>query len=129
MTRKQQDSIYCQKYTRKKSQDDPSQMQLERQHPPLLSWSIFNYNSLFAVAQSLEENNSVLISTRVIMKFLSLVLNLNNFTFDDDNYLQIKGCDMGSKCSSLYADIFTGKFETNRIYPLINGKHLCYYHF
>ena len=82
-----------------------------------------------ALAQSLEENNSVSISTRVLVKFPSLVLNLNNFTFDDDNYLQIKGCVMGSKCSSSYADIFMGKFETDRIYPLINGKHLCYYRF
>ena len=81
-----------------------------------------------AVTHSLEENKTSL-STRVIVKFLSLILNLNNFTFDDNNYLQIEGCVMGSKCSSSYADIFRGKFETDKIYPLINGKHLCYYRF
>ena len=82
-----------------------------------------------SVTHSLEENKTLSISTRVIVKFLSLILNLNNFTFDDNNYLQIKRCAMGSKCSSSYADIFMGKFETDKIYPLINGKHLCYYRF
>ena len=82
-----------------------------------------------AVTHSLEANKTLSISTRVIVKFLSLILNLSNFTFDDNNYLQIKGCVMGSKCSSSYADIFMGKFETDKTYPLINGEHLCYYRF
>ncbi len=82
-----------------------------------------------AVAQSLEGNDQSTCSTRVIVKFLSLILNLNNFTFNDENYLQIKGCAMGSKCSSSYADIFMGKFENDKIYPLINGKTSCYYRF
>ena len=82
-----------------------------------------------AVAKTLEEDQSFTESTRVIIKFLSLVLNLNNFSFNDQNYLQIKGCSMGSKCSCTYADLFMGKFETEKIYPLINGKHLCYYRF
>ena len=82
-----------------------------------------------AVAQSLEGNDQSTCSTRMILKFLSLILNLNNFTFNDENYLQIKGCAMGSKCSSSYADIFMGKFEKEKIYPLIKGKALCYYRF
>ena len=69
------------------------------------------------------------ISTRVIIKFLNLILNLNNFTFNDDNILQIKGCSMGSKCSCSYANIFMGKFESDYIYPTINGKSLCYFRF
>ena len=82
-----------------------------------------------AAAQTLEEDESFTGSTRVIIKFLSLVLNLNNFSFNDQNYLQIKGCSMGSKCSCTYADLFMGNFETRKIYPLIEGKHLCYYRF
>ena len=82
-----------------------------------------------AVAQALESNDSSSVSTRVIIKFLSLVLNLNNFTFNDENILQIKGCSMGSKCSCSYADIFMGNFESTKIYPLIANKHLCYYRF
>ena len=82
-----------------------------------------------AVAQTLEEDKSFTGSTRVIIKFLSLVLNLNNFSFNDQNYLQIKGCSMGSKGSCAYADLFMGKFETGKIYPLIHEKHLCYCRF
>ena len=76
-----------------------------------------------------EENYSNSTSTRVIIKFLSLILNLNNFTFNDENILQIKGCSMGSECSCSYANLFMGKFETDRIYPLIINKCLCYYRF
>jgi hypothetical protein len=82
-----------------------------------------------AVAQSLENNDGNSFSTRVILKFLNLILNLNNFTFNDDNILQIKGCSMGSKCSCSYANIFMGKFESDYIYPTINDKSLCYFRF
>ena len=84
---------------------------------------------LNATAQVLEEDASFTGSTRVIIKFLSLILNLNNFTFNDQNFLQIKGCSMGSKCSSTYADLFMGKFEEREIFPRIQGQHLCYYRF
>ena len=82
-----------------------------------------------AVAQTLEKDDTNSISTRVILKFLSLILNLNNFTFNDHNILQIKGCSMDSKCSCSYANIFMGKFEKDHIYPLITNNTLCYYRF
>ena len=75
----------------------------------------------------LEVDDSTSISTRVILKFLSLILSLNNFTFNNENILQIKGCAVGSECSCLYADFFMGSFEKDHIYPLITNKHLCYY--
>ena len=84
---------------------------------------------LNAIAQTLEDDTSFTGSTRVILKFLSFILNLNNFTFNDQNFLQIKGCSMGSKCSCTYADLFMGKFEQQRIFPRIQGNHLCYYKF
>ena len=82
-----------------------------------------------AVAKFLEVDDPTFISTRVILKFLSLILNLNNFIFNDENILQIKGCAMGSKCSRSYADIFMVSFEKDLIYPLITNKYLCYYRF
>ena len=82
-----------------------------------------------AAAHALEKRQSPTISTRVLLKFLSLILYLNNFTFNDQNYLQVKGCAMGSKCSSSYADVFMGKFETDKIFPKIDRKHLCYVRF
>ena len=75
-----------------------------------------------AVAKFLEVDDSISISTRVILKYLSLILNLNNFTFNDETIQLIK-------CSRSYADIFMGSFEKDLIYPLITNKHLCYYRF
>ena len=94
-----------------------------------LNTNIAHNEGINAATIACEENYSNSTSTRVIIKFLSLVLNLNNFTFNDENILQIKGCSMGSKCSCSYANLFMGKFEKDRIYPLIANKCLCYYRF
>ena len=82
-----------------------------------------------AATLACEENDSIPTSTRVITKFLSLILNLNNFTFADENILQIKGCSMGSKCWCSYANVFMRKFVKDHIYPLISNKCLCYFRF
>ena len=84
---------------------------------------------LNAAARALEARTNRTVPTRVLIKFLSLVLNLNNFSFNDNNYIQTKGCAMGSKCSGSYADIFMGDFEAQHIYPRINGHHRGYTRF
>ena len=82
-----------------------------------------------AVAKALEKEDNKSISSRVIIKFLSLILNLNNFTFNNENVLQIKGCAMGAKCSSTYGNIFMGEIEENHIYPLTDNNTKCYFRF
>ena len=59
------------------------------------------------------------IGTRIISTFLRLVLTLNNFIFNSQNYLQINVCAMGKKCAPSYANIFMGMFEERYIYLLI----------
>ena len=59
------------------------------------------------------------IRTRIISTLLRLVLTLNNFVFNCQNYLQIKGCSMVIKCAPSYANIFMGMFEKRYTYPLI----------
>ena len=81
-----------------------------------------------AVAKCLEKTN-IDASTRVILKFLSLILHLNNFSFNGKHYEQNKGCTMGSKCSPTYANIFMDDFENKHILPRIENKTLCYYRF
>nr|XP_006811186.1 PREDICTED: uncharacterized protein LOC102804718 [Saccoglossus kowalevskii] len=51
--------------------------------------------------------------TSTIIRFLTLILNYNNFTFNGNNYLQIFGTAMGQKMTPSYANIFMGKLETN----------------
>ena len=62
----------------------------------------------------------------VILTFLNLILTLNNFVFNSLNYLQIKGCAMGTKCAPCYANIFMGNFEEKYIYPLISKLSKSY---
>ena len=88
--------------------------------------SIPHGGGINAVVHAHEERQSPTISRRVLLKFLSPILYLNKFIFDDENYLQTKGCAMRSKCSSSYANISMGKFETDKVYPKIDGKHQCY---
>ena len=37
--------------------------------------------------------------SKVIITFLTLILTLNNFLFNDEHYIQINGCSMGTKCA------------------------------
>ena len=84
---------------------------------------------LNATARALEARTDKKVPTRVLQKFLSLILHHNNFTFNDENFLQTKGCAMGSEASGSYADVFMGGFEARHIYPRINGKHRAYTRF
>ena len=69
------------------------------------------------------------IATKVITTFLALIQTLNNFTFNLKNFLQTKGCVMGTICAPSYANIFMDHFELKYIYPLIEGKSLTYFRY
>ena len=62
----------------------------------------------------------------VRLMFLKLILALTNFIFNGCNYLQTKGCAMGTKCAPCYANIFMGKFEETFIYLTVKDLHGCY---
>ena len=87
--------------------------------------NIPNNEGIQAVREKLNDSPSRLPS-RVITTFLMLILSLNNFIFNGINYLQTKGCAMGTKCAPTYANIFMGKFEETHIYPRINDKTRIY---
>ena len=70
-----------------------------------------------AVETTLKYKNK---TTSVIINFLKLFLLLNHFILNCKNYLQIKGCAMGTKCTCTYAKIFVPIFEEKYIYLLIN---------
>ena len=66
---------------------------------------------------------------KVILTFLKLILTLNNFVFNGINYLQEKGCAMGTKCAPSYANIFMGWFEEKFIFPLLTNLSDFYLRF
>ena len=63
-----------------------------------------------AVKQKSKKSKSI-INIKVVLTFLKLILTLNNFVFNGINYLQKKGCAMGTACAPSYANIFMGWFE------------------
>ena len=73
--------------------------------------------------------NSKTIAIRIITTFLLLVLTLDNFIFNCQNYLQIEGCAMETKCAPSYANTFMGIFEGKFIYPLTNNMIRLYLRF
>ena len=75
-----------------------------------------------AVKETMDNSNDSS-KTTMITKLLTLILTLNNFTFNNKHYLQLKGCTMGTKCATTYANIFMGKFEDEYIQPII--KDYC----
>ena len=64
----------------------------------------------------------------VILTLLDKIFTLNNFVFNGEHYLQIKGCAMGTKCAPT-ANLFMDNFETNKIYPTTKQKAKLYLRF
>ena len=59
------------------------------------------------------------VAAKVVIKFLFLILQLKNFTFNGIHYLQKLRCAMGAVCIPNYENIFMGKFKRNFIYPCL----------
>ena len=55
-----------------------------------------------------------------------LILTLNNFVFNDQNYVQVNGASMGTKCAPTYASLFMGYFEERNILPKIRNSIMIY---
>ena len=81
-----------------------------------------------AVKQKLKKSKPS-INIKVILTFLKLILTLNNFVFNGINYLQKRGCAMGTKCAPSYANIFMGWFEEKFIFPLLTNLSDFYLRF
>ena len=60
--------------------------------------------------------------TPYILKLLELVLHSMNFTFNDQNYLQIGGTAMGTALAPNYANLFMERFKTKALanWPLVH---------
>ena len=91
--------------------------------------SIPNSEGVKAVKKSFDEFPRKTVATKVITTFLALILTLNNFVFNCKNYLQTKGCAMGTICAPSYANIFMDHFVKKYIYPFLHGLSLIYLRF
>ena len=48
---------------------------------------------------------------------LAKVLKLNNFTFDNHNFIQVKGTAMGTRAAPNLANVYMGRFEDTFCIP------------
>ena len=58
--------------------------------------NIPNHEGLQALKEALDQKQNQSVASKVIVTLMSLILTLNNFVFNDKNYLQVKGCAMGT---------------------------------
>ena len=68
--------------------------------------SISNFERIKAVKMSHENFTKETIATKVITTLLALILNLKNFIFNFKNFLQTKGCAMGTICAPSYGNYY-----------------------
>ena len=61
--------------------------------------NIPNHEGIEAAKENLNTQTDKPVVTRVIIKFIFLILTINNFIFNSINYLQIKGCAMITVCA------------------------------
>ena len=87
-----------------------------------LHMNISNSEGISAVKAAYQSYPEKSVATKIIITFLALILTLNNFIFNCKNYLQIRGCAMGTACAPSYANIFMARFEEKHIYSIIKGK-------
>ena len=64
-----------------------------------------------ACRQALSSREVLSPPTKDIITLISSILTKNNFTFDDQHYLQVLGTMMGTRVAPSYANLFMGKLE------------------
>lgn len=71
---------------------------------------------LTVVQEELIKTNRVKPSPQTLTCLLEKVLRLNNFTFNDEHFIQIKGTAMGTRVAPNFANVYMGRFEENFVY-------------
>ena len=61
-----------------------------------------------------------------LIKLLEFVLKSNNFTFNQDTYLQINGTAMGTTVAPTYTNLFMNSLEQIYIYPHANCPRIWF---
>ena len=89
--------------------------------------NIPNLEGILAVAALLLSHRSPLVVPKnsSLIDLLELVLTLNNFQFNGENYLQIGGTVMGTKVAPSFANIFMSDFEDKHVQSTIWTNLYC----
>ena len=73
-------------------------------------------NGLAIIEEELTKTGQTQPSAKTLTCLLEKVLKLNNFTFDNHNFIQVKGIAMGTRAASNFANVYMGRFEDTFVY-------------
>ena len=71
---------------------------------------------LTIVEEELGKTNQNKPSPKTLSCLLEKVLKLNNFTFGNEHYIQIKGTTMGTRVAPNFANVYMGRLEERFVY-------------
>ena len=72
--------------------------------------------ALTIVEEELEKTNHSRPSPKTLSCLLEKVLKLNNFTFNGEHYIQIKGTALGTRVAPNFANVYLGRLEDKFVY-------------
>ena len=92
-----------------------------------LCTNILNPEGIEATKKALNCMNQKPIKRKVVIRFLLLILTLNNFIFNGFYHLSNMGCAMSTICVPGYSIVFMIKLEKTFMYPCIQSyvKFYC----
>ena len=79
---------------------------------------------LTIVEEELGKTNQNKPSPKTLSYLLEKVLKLNNFTFGNEHYIQIKGTAMGTRVAPNFANVYMGKLEERFVYQTEWEDHI-----
>ena len=68
------------------------------------------------VEEELEKANQSRPTPKTLSGLLENVLKLNNFNFNGEHYIQIKGTAMGTRGAPNFANVYIGRLEDKFVY-------------
>ena len=81
-----------------------------------LSTNIDTDNGLAIIEEELTKTAQTQPSAKTLTCLLEKVLKLNNFTFDNHNFILVKGTAMGTGAAPNFANVYMGRFEDTFVY-------------
>ena len=87
-----------------------------RSRAVLCSWSIrVQFSPKMPHRRSLNNRQDKSLPAENICDLIRMILTMNNFSFNNEHYLQKHGTAMGTRMAPSYANLFMGKFEQQAI--------------
>lgn len=74
---------------------------------------------LTIVEEELEKAGQNQPSAKTLTCLLEKVLKLNNFTFNQENFIQVKGTAMGTRAAPNFANVYMGRLEEQFVYQTV----------